>query len=351
MDFTHSPRLSDKKKYLFFSELHSLLGSGLSFSRSFELLIEGEKDKKEVLILQQVFHSMLSGSEFWRSMKESEAFSELDYGVTRIGEETGKMAQTLLFLSDYYRKKEEQRRMVVNALSYPVIILMVAVLVLVFMLLVVVPMFEQVYARMGSTLPEITRFMLRLSSYFPTVLLVIAIGGGSLFAVRYLYGETENYRRRSSSLLLHLPLLGNLMRKHYQAQFCKLLHLLVSSNVPLLRSLTLLQGIIRFYPYSHSFAEVAEGLKRGESFSANLQRFPAIYGHKLLTLIRVGEETNTLGDMLRNQSVDITAELEHEIKQVNNILEPLLIVFIGVLVAFVLIAMYMPMFQLGQTIG
>lgn len=142
--------IKDKGKYILFSQLHSLLSSGLNFSHSFELLIQGEEKKKETEVLKEVYNKILVGNEFWKSLEMSGAFTELDYGVIRIGEETGKIDQALMFLSDYYQKKNEQKRMLMSALSYPLIIIITAFFVLLFMITVVVPMFEQVYSRMGG---------------------------------------------------------------------------------------------------------------------------------------------------------------------------------------------------------
>lgn len=342
--------MSDTKKYLLFSQLHSLLKAGLSFSRSFELLIQSEKNRKEEELLKTLFQHILIGNEFWKSMEIAKAFTELDCGVIRIGEETGKLDQSLSFLCDYYHKKNEQWRMLVSALSYPVIIVLVAMLVLFFMITVVVPMFEQIYARMGGHLPEVTVLMLKISSHFPTVFLLFSILLFSLIVLKRMYGKTDRYRQVSTSLLLHIPLVGNLVKIHYQAQFCKLLYLLVCSGVPLIRSLSMLESIIRFYPYSLSFTGIIAGLKKGDSFATKMGEYKDIYGTKLITLIRVGEETNCLDKMLLNQANDLTSELEHDLKQLGNVLEPALILCIGAIVAFVLIAMYMPMFQLGQTI-
>lgn len=342
--------IKDKGKYILFSQLHSLLSSGLNFSHSFELLIQGEEKKKETEVLKEVYNKILVGNEFWKSLEMSGAFTELDYGVIRIGEETGKIDQALMFLSDYYQKKNEQKRMLMSALSYPLIIIITAFFVLLFMITVVVPMFEQVYSRMGGSLPGITQFIIRLSSLFPLVLAVTCIILLCLITIKLIYGKTEEYQQLTSKLLLHIPFIGRLIRKHYQAQFCKLLYLLVSSDVPLLRSLTMLESIIRFYPYRKSFIDIANGLRRGDSFSKNMEEYRYIYDYKLITLIRVGEETNRLAGMLANQSKDMASELEHELKQLGNILEPVLIIGVGGIVAFVLIAMYMPMFQLGQTI-
>ncbi len=342
--------IRDKGKYILFSQLYSLLSSGLNFSHSFELLIQGAEKKKEADILRDIYNRILVGNEFWKSLKIVGAFTELDYGVIRIGEETGKIDQSLMFLSDYYQKKNEQKRMLTSALSYPIIVIITASLVLFFMITVVVPMFEQVYSRMGGNLPEITQFIIRLSSKFPLLFTLNGIILLCLIAIKLLYGKTERYEQVTSTLLLRIPFISHLIRKHYQAQFCKLLYLLVSSDIPLLRSLTMLESIIHFYPYRKSFADIANGLKRGDSFSKGMEKYKEINGFKLITLIRVGEETNRLAAMLSSQSKEITSELEHELKQLGNILEPVLILGVGSIVAFVLIAMYMPMFQLGQVI-
>lgn len=344
-------QISDKKKYTIFSELYSLISSGIGFSKSFELLISGEKKNNEVSALNQIYMDVLNGREFWRALKLSGAFSELDSGVVRIGEETGKLDQSLQFLSDYYRKKNEQRNILVGALSYPLVIVVTAMLVLFFMISVVIPMFEQVYSRMGGSLPEITQFMMRLSAKFPMICVFSAVTVIGFVALKVFFGETEKYKEITSSLILHIPLVGDLVKSHYQAQFCKLLYLLLSSDVSLLQSFDMLRSIIRFYPYSQSFEMISSGLKKGDTFSENLEKFQDIYGSKLIALIRVGEETNCMDKMFLNLSNDITQELEHKLKRLGTVLEPALILCIGTIVALVLIAMYMPMFKLGQTIG
>lgn len=342
-------RFNDKKKYLFFSQLYSLLKSGLSFSRSFELLIEnGNKD--ESTILQGIYDGILSGKELWVALKESGHFSDLDSGVIRIGEETGKLDRSLEFLNAYYNKKNEQRRILVGALSYPLVILTVAVLVLTFMILVVVPMFEQVYSRMGGELPKVTLFIIKLSASAPSLFTALALVIVLFLTLKHFYGKNDKYRMLTSKILLSLPFVGDLVRMYYQSQFCRLMHLLISSNIPLLRSLQMLKDIIRFYPFSESFGNIARKIIEGGSLGDNLARYERIYSKKLVALIKVGEETNTLDKMLFQQAADITAELEHRLKQLGNILEPLLILGIGIIVAFILIAMYIPMFKLGQTI-
>ena len=287
---------------------------------------------------------MVDGDTLNGSFARSRQFGALDCGVLRIGEETGRIAEALAFLADYYRKRIEQRRMISGAVSYPVIILVTALVVLVFMVTVIVPMFEQVYARMGSELPWLTRRIIIFSRYLPNLLL----GMGGIAAVAgcccYRWRKCGAVQAFLAVVILKLPFIGSVVRQNQQARFCKLLRLLYGSGVPLLHALELLRDIITFYPYRQSFGVIGEVLRRGGLFAAGLAR-------KLCALLRVGEETNHLGEMLGRQGDRLTQELEHRLKQLGGFLEPVLILGVGGLVALVLIAMYLPMFKLGGTIG
>ena len=336
-------------KRTFFSQLQTLIRSGLSFSRAFELIIEGAKTKEKALYVR-IFDEVISGKELWRSLEADKAFTELDRSVVRIGEETGRLVDALEFLTDYYQKREEQKRMVTSALSYPIITLSIAVIVLVFMLLVVVPMFEQVYARMGGELPAITRQIIGMSESAPAVLGVMVLLGLSMYGVRHMFGSSYKYQSITSRIVMRLPLVSGLIRKYQVSRFCRIMHLLVSSDVPILQALYLMRGIITFYPYRQSIEEVCRMIEKGQTLTGGMDKYENLYGKRFLVLLKVGEETNSIEQMLLTQANDTNAELEHEIKQLNNIVEPFLILAIGIIVAFVLIAMYMPMFKMGNIV-
>lgn len=342
-------RLNDKKKLMFFSQLQVLLRSGLGFSRSFALVIEGAESKdKEVL--SSVFENVIAGKSLWEAVCAEKSFSRLDSGVIRIGEETGRLQDALDFLSRYYTRKEEQRRMIVNALSYPAITLCVAAAVLIFMLLVVVPMFQQVYARMGSDLPGITKTIIQFSEMAPTIILCLAASVGVAFISKRLAGDYGKYQQAVSSVILKLPVAGELVKKYQMSRICSLMHLMTSSGVPVLQALKLLSGIMTFYPFRESILHLCKTIEKGGSLADGISGREHLYGKKFAVLIRVGEETGSLESMFRSQAEDTAAELEFGIRQMNNVLEPALILCIGAIVAFVLIAMYMPMFKLGMTI-
>ncbi len=346
-----SKPLKDGRKETFFSELHSLLASGLDFSHAFSLLTSGESERNFRDILDRLYGDVVAGSSLWQAIEKCGKFSALDSGVVRIGEETGRLADALSFLVDYYRKKIAQTRMISSAISYPLVIIAMAVVVIVFMLAVIVPMFEQVYSRMGGELPGMTQWIISVSKRFPFYALAGAfvVGGGGVLL--YLFRDKDSVRGALSSLTMVVPVMGGIVRKNYQASFCKLLHLLSSSGVPLLTGIVMLRSIIRFYHYQCSLDVVAKGLEDGESLSANLEKFPQLYERRLVTLLRVGEETGRLPQMLQKQGEDLTRELEYRLRGVGNILEPAMILLVGALVAVILISMYLPMFKMGGIMG
>lgn len=343
-------QLNDTKKEMIFSELNSLLGAGLDFSHAFTLLIESENDKEIKKLLDRIYQSVIGGNTLWKALKQTESFTPLDYGVVSIGEETGKLCDALQFLANYYQGCVSQRRMITGAVSYPLIIIATAFIVLVFMIAVIVPMFEQVYARMGGEMPAVTQLIIALSRNFHIYVIVFIMMILSIVLFLHFYGKQDHIRAITSRLLLHTPMVGMFLKKSTQARFCKLLFLLYSSGVPLIRGIAMLREIITFHPYQHSFDEICEGLNRGKGVAETMDKFEKIYDRKLVVLIKVGEQTNRLGAMLQKQGADITTELEHKLKQVGATLEPILIMFVGAIVAVILIAMYMPMFKMGSVI-
>lgn len=348
---TKSHKLTDARREMFYAELHALLGAGLDFSAAFRLLIESESDRRTKALLEGLYAAVVRGETLADAMRRSGAFRPLECGVVRIGDETGRLARTLDFLRDYYRKRAAQRRMVASAVSYPVVILAVAAAVVAFMLSVVVPMFEEVYARMGGELPALTRGIIALSKAFPAYAAVAVSAGGGLYLLYRANRQREEVQRWRAAILLRLPVAGEIIRKNMQAQCCKLLDLLCAAGVPLLAGVGMLREVIGFHPYRKSFDEIERRLERGDAFAETLARFPDLYDRKLTALVRVGEQTNRLPEMLRRQGETLTEELEYAIRRMGAMLEPALILLVGILVAVILIAMYMPMFSLGGIMG
>lgn len=338
--------LTDSRRETLYGELNALLGAGVDFSNAFALLIEAEEHGAVKAMLERLYARIVEGCSLRRAMSESGAFPTLDCGVVDIGEQTGRLAEALEFLAEYYRKRAALRRMVSSAVSYPIVVLCMAMVVTAFMLTVVVPMFEQVYARMGGELPTLTRRIIAVAEAFPEY---AAVTAATVVAAALLYrhhGKDERVQRITCTIMLRLPVIGGIIRKNNEVRICKLLDLLCSSGIPLLAGVTMISEATKFYLYRRSLAEMARMLEQGTSFADAMAQYPELYERRLVALVRVGEQTNRLRQMLRKLGDTLTDELEHAIRRMGTIAEPLLILLVGSLVAIILISMYLPMFRL-----
>lgn len=344
-------RWPDSRRETFYAELHALLTAGLDFSAAFRLLTDGERDTPTRQLLEELHAAVAAGATLWQAMERSGAFRPLEWGVIRIGEQTGRLAETLRFLAEYFRKRAEQRRMLSSAVSYPLVILATAGAAVAFMLSVVVPMFAEVYARMGRGLPALTRSVVALAEAFPACAAAIAALGGGLGALWYANRRNPRVESALATLWLRMPAVGGILRRSHEERVCRLLDLIVSSGIPLLTAVGMLRDAIGFRPYRRSFDLIAQMLERGDSLAAGVSRFPELYDPRLAALVRVGEETGRLPEMLRRRAEALAAELRSAVRRLGTLLEPTLILLVGMLVAVILVAMYMPMFSLGGMLG
>lgn len=340
---------NDAKKRQFYAQLYELIRAGLGFSASFSLIVESADDTDREMF-QRILDNVIAGDSLWSALSAQKPFTRLDYGVIRIGEESGRLTEALSFLTEYYEKRESQKRSLISAISYPAITLGVAIIVLVFMMLVVVPMFEQVYARMGGELPSLTRAVMNLSAKIPIILVLIFVLLSAFLLIRHLYGKTDYYQDIKAIILFKIPALGGLLKKVELSRFTRIMYLLVSSEVPILQSLELASEIMQYMPYRRAMTKAIGEVESGMLMYAALSENPELFDKKTLVLLKVGEETASLDKMFKSLSDDISEELNYMIKQLNNTLEPFMILVIGIIVAFVLISMYLPMFKLGMTI-
>lgn len=343
--------LTDSRREILYGELNALLGAGVDFSNSFALLIESEQHGPVKALLEELYGRVVEGCTLQRAMSGSGAFPALDCGVVDIGEQTGRLPEALEFLASYYHKRAAQRRMVSSAVSYPIVVLCTALAVTAFMLTVVVPMFEQVYARMGGELPQLTRCIIAFAEVFPKYATVTTAMTLASIAIYRCCRNNERVQHTMGTVILKLPVVCGIVRKNNEARICKLLDLLCSSGIPLLAGVEMTAKATEFYPYRRSLSEIACMLERGMPLAEAMSRYPALYERRFVALVRVGEQTNRLHQMLRRQGDTLTDELEHAIRRMGTVVEPALILLVGILVAVILVSMYLPMFKLGGIMG
>lgn len=348
--FQFSKKLSDKKKEIFYRELGMLLKSGVDFKKALEILSNQSGNKFEKDIILQIKDKVIEGRSIYESMRETNQFSAYEYYSIQIGEETRKLEEVLAELQKYFNRKIQMKRQIVSVLTYPAIVMIVTVLVLYFMLNKVVPMFSSVFKQFGSELPKSTQVIIKISNHSGTIFsIVLAIIIG-LIITHALLKEKDFYRALTTKMILKIPYFGNLIRKIYISRFCQAMNLLITSKTTLINSLSLTAKMIGFYPIEMAIHEIKDDITRGASLNESLKKHD-VFENKMVSMVEVAEQVNQLETMFERLTEQYNEEISHQTKMIGVILEPMIIIVIGVIVGVIMVSMYAPMFDLSKIIN
>ncbi|AWX45700.1 Protein transport protein HofC like protein [Flagellimonas maritima] len=341
---------NNKRKEEFYSEIALLLKAGIHLREALELLKTNQNKEN----LQQFYSQMLDELEAGQSLSEilriRKEFSEYEQYSVQIGEESGNLVRIVHELATFFVQKNEQRRNLVNALTYPLIILCTAILVVVFMLRMVVPMFEDIFRQNGVELPTITQWIISISNFIKNYGLFILLISALLIILRKTILKIGKLQTKWDYFVLKTPYVGNFIRSVYLAQFTQAMALLTASKVPMLYSIQMVKRMINFSPLQNTLktmeTKMMQGTNLHESFNGN-----NIFDNKMVSLIKVAEETNQTEFIFEKLNQQYVLEVQQRSKLLATIMEPLIIVIIGIFVGVILVSMYLPMFKLSAVLG
>ncbi len=343
-------QLSDKKKEAFYSELSLMFSAGIDLRSALNIYAAELPKKKDRELFEGIRNEVENGLLLSEALSGTKRFTAYEFYSVKIGEETGNLSIVLQQLANFYDQRLKQRKQIIGALSYPILVLCTSVAAVVFMLRVVVPMFQDVFKRFGSDLPTITQMVIDISDFvgansgYGLAFLVIA---GALL---WIFRKEPKVRDVRSRIALAMPITGDIVRYAVLARFSTAMFMLISSKHPLVGAVALVREMIGFYPIEKSLEKIEKELIEGKTLSSTMAEY-SIYPGKMISMIKMAEEVNKLDVIFEKLNEQYTAEVSHRSSLLSSVLEPVLIIFIGILVAIVLISMYLPLFELGTTIG
>jgi len=346
-ELTIGKPFGDKEKVSFYKELGSLLEAGVDFKRALEILAEQQVNDKHKERIETIKNDIIGGKPLYEAMRDIGVFSPYEYFSVKIGEESRSLNGVLPELYQYFERKIQLRRQLTSVLMYPAFVLLLTFGVLYFMMNYVVPMFSTVFKQFGRELPALTQKIIYLSEHFTTFAIIFGIVVAAIIGIHFYSKQKQKYRHITSSVMMRIPFFGKLIKKIYITRFSQSLSLLLKAKTPLVTALDLVEKMISFYPIEKSLSEIKVAVTRGSSFSKALKEHK-MYDHKLVSLVSVAEEANTLDLMFERLSQQYNKEMEHQTKMLGSVIEPLIILIIGAVVGVVLIAMYAPMFDLSK---
>ncbi len=336
-------QLNMKKKEAFYAEMEVLLKAGLDLRTALDLVKTSLK--KEEAIFQNISDAIVKGASLSAAMASTKKFSNYEIFSIQIAEESGKLPPVLKDLNAYFTKSLQYKRMLISALSYPVLVIFVAIMALVFLLNFLVPLFGDIYARLDHELPPITTMVVTLSDYVQRLTVPVIIGIILSSIVLYTQRKKAWFRKWSAVILVRIPIFGGLVKKIYLARFTQAMSFLLQSKVPMLSAIDLVKKMVSFYPIEHSLENIQSEILKGRALFDCLSEY-SIYPSRMISLIKVGEEANQLENMFSKISSQYNDEVEQKTKMLGSLIEPVLIVFLAVVVGLVLVSMYLPIFKL-----
>ncbi len=348
---TRRRRLNQKEIGILTRELATLIEAGLTLDRSLQVLIDLTPEEHLVRVLTDLQQRVRGGATFSSALEAQEGqFPRLYINMVKAGEAGGALDQVLDRLADYLERTAELRATVTSALVYPSILLFVAALSVILLLVFVVPQFTALFADMGANLPLPTRIVVGAGDLFRNYWWAMLVAIALIAVLLERMFQDQQVRARFDHRVLDLPLFGDLIWKMETARLAHTLSTLLKNGLPLLSALTLAKEVVSNRRVSGLLDEAGEDLKHGRGLAGPLVRLKAL-PDLALQMIRVGEESGALDGMLAKVASIYDRETKASVQSMLTLLEPVLIIGLGVIVAGIIISILMAILGANELVG
>lgn len=345
--FSFGTRVTDKDMVVFTRQFATMIGAGLPLVQALEILSKQTENKGFASIIGEVKIDVEGGSTFADALKKyPRIFSELYTNMVAAGEAGGILDTILVRLATYIEKAQSLKRKVKGAMVYPAVVISVAVLCIIIIMVFVVPTFSKMFAQLGGELPAPTQLVISMSQFLGGTGGLVVLAAAIVFIVFVVqFRRTETGKKVTDSILLRLPIVGILLRKVAVAKFTRTLGTLISSGVPILDGLSITAKTAGNKVIEKAVLEVKQGVSEGQTIADPLSQ-SKVFPPMVTQMIAVGESTGALDSMLDKIADFYDDEVDIAVANLTSMIEPVLMVFLGGTVGFIVVAMYLPIFKL-----
>jgi type IV pilus assembly protein PilC len=348
---TGGGKVALQDQVIFTRQLATMIDAGLAMVQSLQALAEQTSNKAMRDVIHDICSRVESGDSFSEALqKHPKVFNRLYYSMVSAGEKGGLLAEILARLATYLETTARLRKKVKSAMMYPTIVTVVAILITTFLLVKVIPVFGEIYTGFGGKLPGPTQFLINLSNVVKTYfLLILLVGGGIVYGwLRFI--KTKSGRHFWDARRIKLPIFGPIAHKICLARFTRTLASLIRSGVPILEVLQIVSQTVGNVVMENAVKIAASDIERGENISAALGKHP-VFPSMVIRMITAGEQTGKIDNMLERVSDFLDEEIETILGGLTSLIEPILIVFLGVVVGGMVICMFLPIFKLSDLVS
>lgn len=344
-------KVTTKDIVVFSRQFSTMVNAGLPILQGLTIVAEQAENPDFRTVMTKVRDDISNGVPLSEAMaKFPKVFNTLYVNMVKAGEQGGILDVIFERLSEYMEKAEGVSRKVKSAMMYPVVVMSVAVLVVIFLMVKVVPTFRDVFASFGAKLPAPTQFLIDVSQFLSSKKAVLLVVFGVVFWIALtMYRKTKAGAYNWDKMILNIPIFGVLARKASVAKFARTLGTLIKSGVPIMDALETVAKTSGNLVVEKAVFNARDSVREGKTLTQPL-RESKVFPPMVTQMINVGEETGALDTMLNKIADFYEDEVDAAVEGLTSIIEPILIVFLGVTIGFIVVAMFMPMFEIGNVV-
>ncbi|HZJ95455.1 MAG TPA: type II secretion system F family protein [Thiopseudomonas sp.] len=336
---------------IFTRQMSTMMTAGVPLLQSFEIISEGLDNPNMRKLVDTIKNDVAGGNSFAASLrKHPQHFDDLYCSLVESGEQSGALETLLDRVATYKEKTEALKSKIKKAMSYPIAVVVVAVIVTAILLIKVVPQFQDVFSSFGADLPAFTLFVISISEYVQSSGWVIVLGLiAAGFTFRFAHRKSEKFRDNLDRLLLKSPVIGNIIYQSSVARFGRTLATTFSAGVPLVEALDSVAGAAGNVVFKNAVMKIKSDVSSGMQLNFSM-RSTGVFPSMVLQMTAIGEESGALDEMLEKVALHYEAEVDNAVDGLTALMEPIIMSVLGVLVGGLIIAMYLPIFQLGAVV-
>lgn len=343
-------RIKRKETGIFSRQLGTLLGAGIPLNEALSDISEQTENPHLRKIVQEMKQQVIEGKSLSEAIKQhANVFPPVYESMIRVGEATGNYEPTLKRLADLEERNEELKAKAITAMIYPGFMLVISVAVVFFLMTSVVPQLSDLFSGFKAELPLITRVVIGLSGFFSTFwyVMILAIFGGIYAFVRY--RKTKEGKMKSDRMIMKIPFFGSLLRRIQVGLFCRNMGILIESQVPLLDALKIVSATVTNSIFVEELTIASQQIKEGSSLRESLKN-SVILPQMARGMIAAGESTDRLAELMIKAAEIMESEVDSAVRRMTQSLEPIMIVFLGGIVAAIMAAVMLPMYKMTEYI-
>ena len=349
---TRKKRITQEDITVFTRQLATMMKAGLPLMQAFEIVARGHSNPSMTEMLMQVRSDVEQGSALGKSFSKYPKYFDRFYcNLVSAGESGGVLESLLDKLAVYKEKTQAIKKKVKTALTYPIAIIVVAIALIFIMMMFVLPAFKEVYANMGAELPSLTQLVMSLSDLFVDygwIMIILLIV--SAFGLYKLHEKSPTFQKRIDALILRLPVFGAIVRKATIARWARTTSTLFAAGVPLVEVLDSVAGASGNILYEEATQDIRAKVTQGLSLTSSMQSTD-MFPNMVIQMAAIGEESGSLDDMLNKAAEFYEDEVDNSVSRLSHLMESIIMVVLGSLIGILLIAMYLPLFNLGNVVG